>query len=176
MKKQSKIITSLKDKTPVILNEHGTEKFAKREKIKLDPVITNQMSIVIPPVFYWEDVTGEGKSVKMTMAFQWQGRNYGMSYSIDTENFVIINMQRKKLFQVVKESLDVLIHHGEKIVDQFGNIDPRLVNDEEAIRFKYDPQWEKKVAAFNHLVKIAPITREKAISLKLLDKPKELKI
>ena len=98
-------------------------------------------------------------------------KNFGMSYPIEDTNRVKLDILQKKLFWVVKESLDCLIHHGEKVLDMFGNIDPRKVNDEEALRFKYDPLWVKKVAAFNKLCKITPITKAKARSLGLLDKP-----
>ena len=74
---------------------------------------------------------------------------------------------------MVKESLDVLVHHGKKVLDSTGQIDPRLVNDEEAIRYKFDQHWPKKVAAFNQLVRIAPITKKKAIKLKLLSDLKQ---
>ena len=146
-------------------------KFAKKENIAVSPELLSRMEIKIPPIYYWEEVVN-GTSEMMTMAFQMFGRNFGMSYPIEDTNRVKIDIMQKKLFWIVKESLDILIHHGEKVLDMFGNIDPRKVNDEEAIRFKYDPLWIQKVAAFNKLVKIAPITKQKAYSLGLLDKPK----
>ena len=146
-------------------------KFAKKENIAVSPELLSRMEIKIPPIYYWEEVVN-GTSEMMTMAFQMFGRNFGMSYPIEDTNRVKIDIMKKKLLWIVKESLDILIHHGEKVLDMFGNIDPRKVNDEEAIRFKYDPLWIQKVAAFNKLVKIAPITKQKAYSLGLLDKPK----
>ena len=146
-------------------------KFAKKENIAVSPELMARMNILIPPVYYWEDVVN-GTSEKMTMAFQMFGRNFGMSYPIEDTNRVKLDILQKKLFWVVKESLDVLIHHGEKVLDMFGNIDFQKVQDEEAIRFKYDPLWVKKIAAFNKLCKITPITKAKARSLGLLDKPK----
>lgn len=159
---------------PPVLNERGEEKFARKpnEIATLDPDITSKMRVVIPPIYYWEDVESDGTSSMMTMAFRWNGGNWGMSYPIDDQNYVKISMQRKKLFQVVKETLDVLIHHGTKVLDKSGTIDPALVNDEEAIRWKHDKYWDKKVSAFNHLVRIAPITKEKAVKLKLLEDDK----
>jgi len=141
--------------------------FAKKEKIYVPPATLSEMSIKIPPVYYWEDVE-DGVSCKMTMAFKMFGRLFGMSYPIDDTNFVKIDILRKKLFGVVKESLDVLVHHGVKVLDDSGNINPTLVNNEEAVRFKYDKHWDKKVAAFNQLVRIAPITREQAVKMKLI--------
>lgn len=145
----------------------GLEKFAKKENVIVPPAIMGEMKVVIPNIFYWEDVV-DGKSCLMTMAFQIHGRNFGMSYPIEDTNFVKIDILRKKLFAVVRESLDVLVHHGTKVLDSFGTIDLRLVNEQEAIRFKYDQNWDKKVAAFNRLVRIAPITKARAIKLKLL--------
>ena len=146
-------------------------KFAKKENIAVSPELMARMEIKIPPVFYWENVVN-GKSEMMTMAFQMFGRNFGMSYPIEDTNRVKLDILQKKLFAVVRETLDVLLHHGEKVLDMFGNIDFKKVQDEEAIRFKYDPLWVKKVAAFNKLCKITPITKAKARSLGLLDKPK----
>ena len=146
-------------------------KFAKKENIAVSPELLARMEIKIPPVYYWENVVN-GKSEMMTMAFQMFGRNFGMSYPIEDTNRVKLDILQKKLFWTVKESLDVLIHHGEKVLDMFGNIDFQKVQDEEAVRFKYDPLWVKKVAAFNKLCKITPITKAKARSLGLLDKPK----
>jgi hypothetical protein len=141
--------------------------FAKKEKVDVPAEVVSEMRVQIPPIYYWEDVV-EGVSVMMTMAFRYRDGVYGQSYPIEDANAVKINMLRKKLFDVVKESLDVLVHHGTKVLDKGGNIDPRKVNDEEALRFKYDKTWDKKVAAFNQLVRIAPITQVKARELKLL--------
>lgn len=143
--------------------------FAKKDTTPVDPVIARQ--IVIPPIYYWEDVY-DGKSCLMTMAFQIHGKTFGLSYPIEDDNKVRINILRQKLFNVVKESLDVLVHHGLQVLDSFGNIDLRKVNEQEASRYRFDQFWDRKVKAFNKLVRIAPITRAKAVKLGLLDKPK----
>ena len=167
--------SSIEDvKKELAAEKKGPAAFAKKEDVDLtDSVgqkVMDGLRTVIPPIYYWEDVEN-GKSVMMTMAFKILGKNYGMAYPIEDQNAVKIDIQRKKLFAVVKESLDVLLHHGDKILDMFGNIDPALVNDAEAFRWKNDQHWPKKVAAFNKLVRIAPITSSKAIELGLLDKP-----
>lgn len=163
--------------TPIIGSGKSTSaplaNFAKKEDIYVPPSITGEMVVKIPPLYYWEDVE-DGRSVKMTMAFQFNGQNYGMSYPIEDDNYVKKEMMRKKLFAVVKESLDVCVHHGKKVLDGSGNINPTLVNDAEAERWKLDKHWEKKVAAFNQLVRIAPITKKRAIRLGLLDAPKKI--
>jgi len=154
----------------VPLNEYGTEKFARKPTMDVPIATLDEMRVVIPPLWYWETVEG-GISNLMTMAFKIHGLTFGMSYPIGSDeatNQVKVDMMRKKLFAVVKESLDVLVHHGKKVLDDHGNIDPRKVNDEEAIRFKYDKDWDKKVAAFNQLVRILPITKKKALKLGLI--------
>ncbi len=143
--------------------------FAKKEQIAVPSDILGNMSVQIPPIWYWEDVNADGTSSLMTMAFKMFGRQFGLSYSIEDNNFVKIEMLRKRLFAVVKESLDVLVHHGEQVLDAFGNINPTLVNEQEAIRWRYDKNWDKKVAAFNKLVRVAPITKAKAVKMKLVN-------
>lgn len=146
--------------------------FLKKDRPVIPAGIMNEMKIMIPAIWYWEDVV-DGKSCLMTMAFKWKGRCYGQSFTMaeDITDNEIVN-QRKILYAKVKESLDVLVHHGNTVLDSSGNIDPLKVSDQEAIRYKYDPYWGKKVAAFNKLVRVAPITRAKAIKLGLLDAPK----
>ncbi|MEK9171886.1 MAG: hypothetical protein AAB782_01470 [Patescibacteria group bacterium] len=143
--------------------------FAKKERVDVPSGILSGMNVQIPPIYYWEDVNADKTSSLMTMAFQMFGRQFGMSYSIEDQNFVKIEMLRKRLFAVVKESLDVLVHHGEQVLDAFGNINLTAVNEQEAIRWRYDKNWDKKVAAFNKLVRVAPITKEKAIKMKLIN-------
>jgi hypothetical protein len=148
--------------------EIDPSRFAKKPQIEVPEDILDDVHKVIPPIYYLEDVEN-GKSVLMTMAFQMFGNNYGEIWPIEDTNFVKIDIMRKKLFNVVKESLDVMVHHGQKILDSDGNIDIEKMNEQEALRYKYDKFWKEKVAAFNKLVKIAPITRKKAEKLGLLN-------
>lgn len=143
-------------------------KFAKKDVIEVPEDIKEEMHKVIPPIYYWEDVEDE-KSVLMTMAFKMFGMNFGLSFPIEDDNMVKLDMLRKKLFHRVKESLDVMVHHGKKVLDSSGNIDPKAVEEQEALRYKFDPFWDKKVAAFNSLVRVAPITKKKAQQLGLLN-------
>ena len=115
------------------IKEISPEKFARKEKVVVPADILSRMHIKIPPVYYWETVEG-GRSVLMTMAFTMFGMNFGESFPIEDDNVVKIDMLRKKLFARVKESLDVLVHHGEEVLDQSGNIDPVKVNEQEALR------------------------------------------
>jgi len=133
--------------------------------------ILQDMNVMIPPLYYWETVES-GVSVLMTAAFMYKGMKFGESYEIPVpNNYVKIQKMRKKLIKKVTQTMDVLVQHGKQVLDSAGNIDPRKVMDQEAIRFKYDPLWDKRVAAFNKLVRVAPITRSQAVNLGLLHKP-----
>jgi hypothetical protein len=145
--------------------------FLRKGKTVVPLPVMQDMAVKIPPLFYWETVEN-GVSVLMTAAFQWHGQNFGESYEIPDDNFVKIQMLRKKLIRKVQQTMDVLVHHGNTVLDSFGNIDARKIWDQEAMRNKFDPMWGKKVAAFNKLVRVCPITRTKAIKLGLLPKHK----
>ena len=141
--------------------------FAKKEEVIVPQDIWDEVNVKIPPLYYWEDVF-EGKSQLMTMAFTHRGGYYGYSYPNEDENMVMRQILRKRLFNRMSETMDVVLHHGEKVMDRDGNIDPRLVNDQEAIRAFYDKNWKYKVAAFRKLIKINPITKKQAKQLKLI--------
>lgn len=152
----------------------GLEQYAKKEQLNIPSNIMAEVSVMVPPLYYWEDIV-DGKSYQMTMAFDWKGFKFGMSFPIqeaEQNNAVKMDFLRKKLFKAVKEPLDVLCHHGSKVLGSDGNIDIRLVNEQEAIRFKFDRYWREKVAALNKLVKIKSITKKKAIKLGFIDGPK----
>lgn len=121
---------------------------------------------MVLPVFYWEE-TYNNKSTIMTAAVQYKGMNFGLSFPVD-ENVVRKNMDKKKLVSHMKEISSVLTFHGDKVLDNFKQIDPKLVNEQEATRFYLDPIWDKRVNAFNKLFRVKEITREKAVELKLL--------
>lgn len=169
MKKSKKLILPEKKEAQMPLDpETGMPMFAKKEsEVEVSPLLLYQTQKFIPPLYYWETVEND-KSVLMTMAYRYRGFNYGMSYPIEEQNVVRINILRKKLFQIVKESLDVMFHHGLQILNNRGNIAPEKLLELEAIRFNYDEHWRQKVAAFNKLCKIIPITKEKAKELKFL--------
>lgn len=145
--------------------EIGSQEFSKKEKTMVDN--TTLLQTFIPPLYYWEDVVDD-IPIMMTMAYRYRGENYGLSFPIEDKNVVKINILRKKLFHIVRESLDVMFHHGVQILDSSGNINPNRINDLEAIRFTYDKNWKERVATFNGLCKIVPITKMKARELKLL--------
>ncbi len=122
-----------------------------------------QQNILIPTIYCWED---DDKG-KLVAAFKWEGQVWGLSYEKNT-NVARKNMDWKYLKDQVKETLDILVHHGKKAFDSQGNIDPIKVMDQEAIRHKYDKLWANKVIAFNKVVKFKTITQKEAYTLKLL--------
>lgn len=120
----------------------------------------------VPSIYVWiEEYNGE--PTIMTAAVRWEGMNFGLSFPIN-ENVVRRNMDKKKLTIHMKEIVSVLTLHGRKVLDNSNQINPRLVNDQEAIRWKLDPIWDKRVNAVNKLTKIKEITKEEAKKLKLL--------
>ena len=75
---------------------------------------------------------------------------------------------REMLEGKLRETLDVIVHHGKQVLDGDGNIDGQLVQDQEAIRHFHDKLWSDRVTAFNKVVLIKDITREEALKMKLL--------
>ena len=124
--------------------------------------------IVVPPIYFWTEEY-QGKPTVMTAAVRYEGMNFGLSFPIN-ENKTWYNIDKKKLITHMKEVVSVLSLHGRKVLDTFNQIDPRLVNDEEAVHWKLDPLWDKRVKAVERLTKVKEITRARAVKLKLLDK------
>jgi len=122
-----------------------------------------ETSIIIPNIYCWED----DMSGKLVAAFRWKGEVWGLSYD-RVENVARRNMDWKYLKDSLKETLDILVHHGKKAFDSHGNIDAQKVMDEEAIRDKYDKIWQNRVIAFNKVVKFKMITKEEAFKLNLI--------
>lgn len=115
--------------------------------------VIGEQKILVPMIFYWEDIT-DGV---ITAAFKWEGQTYGLSYPM-AANLTRRRMDKKHLVANVKATLDTLLHHGKRVLDSTGNIHLRLVNDEEAARFWLDPKWERKVEAFNKIVRVKDIS------------------
>lgn len=123
-------------------------------------------SILVPPIYFWVEEYN-GKPTVMTAAVRWNNMNFGLSFPI-AENFVRMNMDKKKLVTHLKEVVSVLVLHGKTVLDGFSQIDPRLVNDQEAIRWKFDPVWDRRVNTVNRLMKVKDITKDKAVELELI--------
>lgn len=121
---------------------------------------------LVPPIYFWIEEYN-GKPTIMIAAVRWANMNFGLSFPVN-ENKVWAKIDSKKLITHMKEVVSVLVLHGRKVLDKYNQLDPRLINDEEAIRWKLDPIWDKRVNAVNKLMRIKDITREEAVKLKLL--------
>lgn len=123
-------------------------------------------SILVPPIYFWVEEYN-GKPTIMTAAVRWENMNFGLSFPVN-ENKVWAKIDSKKLITHMKEVVSVLVLHGRKVLDKYNQLDPRLINDEEAIRWKLDPVWDKRVNTVNKLMRVKDITRDEAVKLKLL--------
>lgn len=119
------------------------------------------------PLYFWYTKTSEGKKHLMTAAFRWRGKPYGLSYDVPSDTREEWRA-KNKLCTCIRESLDALFHHGDSIVDNSMNIDPRKVLEQEKNRYCLDPDWAYKVAALNKCIKVVEIDEDKARKLMLL--------
>ena len=122
-----------------------------------------KVNLDIPIIFYWID---EQDSV-MTAAFKWKGENFGLSYLFSSD-VKANNINKNKLLFQVGTTLDVLLHHGRKVVNSKGDVDSEMVDNEEAKRFWLDQDWAKQVAFINKMMQTKDITKEYAKKLGLL--------
>lgn len=121
---------------------------------------------IVPNIYFWAEEYG-GKPTIMTSAVRWNGMNFGLSFPAD-ENNTQFNIDKKKLITHMKEIVSVLSLHGKRILDKNNQIDPKLINNEEALHWKMDPLWNERVKVVNKLMRVKEITKEEAIKLKLL--------
>jgi len=124
--------------------------------------------ILVPPIHFWNEEYN-GKVEKITAAVLWKGMRWGLSFPA-AENMVRRNMDKKILLNHMKDIVSVLSLHGDKILDIQKQIDLKLLNEQEAIRFTLDPFWEKNVNAVSKLTKVKEISQSEAIKLKLCPK------
>jgi len=139
--------------------------FAKKEAITLTPELTE--GIMVPAVYFWCSQFIDDQPTLMTGAVLWKGLRFGLSFPIN-ENRVLARMDSVKLLRHMREISSVLALHGEEVLDNDKQIDLEKLNEQEAIRFKFDPLWEKRVKAVEQLIKIKDISAEEARDLTLL--------
>lgn len=121
--------------------------------------------ILVPFIFYWEEM--KDGMVYMTAAFEWYGKKFGETWPKGTTNREAV-LNKTHLLGIMRDTLCMLEHHGKKVLDQEGNIDPRKVNDQEAIQYEMDPLYDKKIEAFNQACKIKEITKDQAQKIGLM--------
>ena len=140
----------------------NTTTFAKKD---ISTVDTSVISTMVPPVYFWLDLF-EDKPIKMTAAVKWKDLRFGLSFPVP-DNKVQARMDSSKLITHMREVASVLALHGEKVLDVYQQLDMKLINEQEAIRYKLDHLWDKKVKAVEKLIKVKDITKQRAVELKL---------
>lgn len=119
--------------------------------------------IIEPIVYYWEDP----KEKLITAACKAGSLKWGLSFPM-SENATLKRMDKKKLIRVLTDTLDVLINHGEEILDENGNINWTKVNDAEARRALLDKNWVKRLKLFRRAISIKEIELDDAKKERLL--------
>lgn len=127
------------------------------------------IDIKVPTIYFWKEIYNDKPTI-MTAAFRWRGICFGESFPVDDTKFYNIRKKgdKNRLIEKVKEALDVVVHHGAKVLDSSGNINQKKVNDAEAERFWLDKNWRNKVIALRKVMLVKDITREQAVKLNLL--------
>lgn len=124
------------------------------------------MTVKVLPIFYWEE-DFDGEPTVMTACVPYKSTSFGLSFPID-ENKKRKDLDKKKLLTHMREIVSILTLHGDAVLDSYGEIDPRLVNDEEAKHGMLDPLWFKKVKAVDKLIRFKEITTKQAKEFNLL--------
>ena len=139
--------------------------FAKKENIKPSDLKTVG-AVNVPPVYFWLDIGLNDKPVLMTAAVMWNGMKFGLSFPVD-ENKVRARMDSSKLIVHMREVASVLALHGKEVLGNDNQLDMKKINEQEAIRFKFDPSWRTRTRAVDALIRVKDITKEQARKLKL---------
>lgn len=127
--------------------------------------------IFVPDIFFWIEYDLMEKPVCMTAAFTYNSKKlgaiqFGETWQIDKDwSKISRRTYEKKLMGKMVETLDILTHHGDKILDAEGNINTRLLNDMEAERFYLDKNWSDRLGAFAQVVRVKVIGFTKAKEL-----------
>ena len=131
-------------------------------------------NIVVQTIYFWVEFDLQEKPVSMTAAFTYFSKAYGPlqfgeTWTVDEAwGPTTRKAYQKKLCGKMVETLDVLVHHGDKILDSRGNINFRELQDAEAERFFRDPLWADRLGAFTKVVIVKVINFKKAQELKLI--------
>ena len=120
--------------------------------------------VVVPTIFVWEDK----KNGEVIGAFRLENQLYGISFPYEMDRSRR-EMDKKHLKVRLRDTLDLLIHHGRQVMDSKGNVDPYKVKQVEADRYFMDPFWKRRVNAFRKVCRIKEITKDEALKLHLID-------
>lgn len=127
----------------------------------LNPIGTRKVRV--PGIFLWSDK----ENGVICGAFRWRGSPWGICFPY-AENKTRRDMDGKHLRVRLRDTLDLLLHHGEKVLNSDGDFDQRKINDMEAERHWADPLWARRVEAFKEAVVFKEISKTTAEKLKLL--------
>ena len=131
-------------------------------------------TIMVPTIYFWVEFDLNEVPVSMTAAFTYMSRahgalQFGETWPVDASwGATTRKTYQKKLCGKMVETLDVLVHHGDAILDSHGNINFRLLQDAEAERFFQDKLWADRLGAFAKVVIVKVINFKKAKELKLI--------
>ena len=146
----------------------GLENFAKKEKVQWTPEMVKAVDrIMVPPIYFWLSHFLDEQPKLMTGAVMWKGLRFGLSFPVP-DNKVQARMDSTKLLRHMREVSSVLALHGKEVLDSNLQFDMIKINEQEAIRFKLDPEWDKRVKAVESLIRVKDITEQEARNLKLL--------
>lgn len=146
----------MKDTNKILIP--GQEKTGVKTKKK-----TPVTSVRVPTSYFW---VSEEKGL-MLGAFKFRGENFGLSFDLSSDAGTR-DKNKTQLIAILKESLDVLVHHGLDVVDSHGNIDPIKVRDAEALRYFKDPLWGSRIKALDRVILIKTINEKEALKLKFI--------
>lgn len=147
----------------------GLEHIAKKEEVSKEDYF-KVGSVMVPPIYIWFSEFEKGEPKVMTAAIRWEGMNFGLSFPVD-ENKVRARMDCNKLIRHMREVSSVLTLHGKKALDENGELNMKNINEQEALRFGFDPIWDKRVKVVDSLIRVKYIDEQKARELKLLGQP-----
>ena len=151
----------MSDKLIIDGDVNKAKKVASGAGALLNPI--SDRKIRLPYIFLWADKTNG----VICGSFRWRSKNWGICFPY-ADNLSRREMDKKHLRVRLRDTLDLLVHHGEKVIDKNGEIDQRKVNDMEAARGWDDPLWAARVEAFKKAVAYKEISKARAEELNLL--------
>jgi len=123
----------------------------------------NMIKALLNVIYYWENADKMNAYVKTKYGI------YGLSFYLP-KNPVRKRINKKQLLARVKDTLDVIVHHGLEVLDRDGNVNMKKVNNAEARRFWMDKDWKKKVDTVRKFIEIKEINESEAKLLGIIDK------
>lgn len=117
-------------------------------------------------LYFWETIVKE-KAELMTAAFGCKLGVFGLSFIV-VDNKKQAELDKKKLIHTVTDTMDIVLHHGDQILDSDGSIHTDRLQDAEARRHYLDPNWKQELYTFHATLKVKEVSEKQAKLLKLL--------